>query len=844
MLLHGRARVVLLLMFSVLIMSPCSGASRLAPDWRDVPGTVLYALSLQDGEAVKLVGVMAQRVIPPYIYVRSLWKDSASLPVYANGANFITWASLEITGVMGTVAGQRIVIADRIRFYADSRGQICPPLPLFYIFEKEPVWPYMIDVPVAQNGGGYIPAPLDPTLQPSLPSKPQKAPAGTISNAKLGEIVENPSAKSSGVSTLSSTPPQIQGGEVDLEGKIVTAIFQSGNPPTVASFYIQERIMGGNGIRVIPQTPISLEIGDIVRVKGTVIESGASVAECYLAANANGIERTGYTLLPSPAGMSTKFTAAGAFGLQQALYSDTTAATPIVGAGLSPVGTRVRVWGLVTWASQDSTSFFVSDGFNLKSSYQGNEHTGIRLIYPIGCPGTYEVQDYVNGVTGVLGAEMTTETPILPVPVVRIPCGVQGRIIHVKSDSPGPTFDGKTWNTAYHTVGSGIAAATSGDEVWVASGTYEENITLPTGVRLFGSFAGNETVRQVHRAWIANQTILQGDNTDSVVTIASGATENTVLDGFTIQNGLGNASNYCGGGVYCIDASPTISHNIITANGHGFYSLGGGIYCSGGSPKILENTIMANRAINGGGIYCSQSVPMISGNVISNHVNIQFGGGIYLDSCPTAVVTNNTLTRNSVASGGSVYCYNSGGRIANNAISYNTTYYSGAGGIYCYDYESTLAPEITNNTIAYNSTGGIQCNSCSPTVVNNIVSNNSIGVSISGTSNPVIHTNCIHETTPYSGWTTNPSSDLLTDPLLVGVHLLSGSPCIDVGDNSVVQTFDTDIDGQPRKQPNNNPSAVVDIGADEWNELDNGVGVPITTNELDFFSSLVSYCGN
>lgn len=441
-----------------------------------------------------------------------------------------------------------------------------------------------------------------------------------------------------------------------------------------------------------------------------------------------------------------------------------------------------------------------------------------------------------------MGAELSADNTALPVPVVRVPCGGQGSIIRVKWDSPGPTFDGKTWDTAYHTVGSGLAAATSGDEVWVAAGTYEENITLPAGVRLFGAFAGNETVRQAHRAWLANQTILQGDNTDSVVTIASGAAGNTVLDGFTIQNGLGH-DYYYGGGIYCVDASPTISHNVITANGWDYYTQGGGIYCSGGSPLILENTISANRAGNGGGIYCYGASATISGNVISNHADVQAGGGISLDSCTSCVIINNTITRNWGASGGAIYCYNSGGRIANNAITYNTSYYSGAGGICCYDYESTFVPEITNNTIAYNNTGGIQCSSCSPTIVNNILTGNSTGVSISGGANPLIHTNCISETTPYSGWGTNPSSDLLTNPLIVGVHLQPSSPCINVGDNGVVQTGDTDIDGQPRKQPIENPNAVVDIGADEWCEADGGVITPVTTTELDYFSSLISYCG-
>lgn len=89
---------------------------------------------------------------------------------------------------------------------------------------------------------------------------------------------------------------------------------------------------------------------------------------------------------------------------------------------------------------------------------------------------------------------------------------------------------------------------------------------------------------------------------------------------------------------------------------------------------------------------------------------------------------------------------------------------------------------------------------------------------------------------------TNPSQDFLANPLIAGVHIQAGSPCLDTGDNSVVMAGDMDIDAQQRKQPINDPNAVVDIGADEWCESDGGVIMPVATTELDYFSSLISYC--
>lgn len=68
--------------------------------------------------------------------------------------------------------------------------------------------------------------------------------------------------------------------------------------------------------------------------------------------------------------------------------------------------------------------------------------------------------------------------------------------IYVKWDSPnnGP---GSEWDHAYHTIQAGINAGVSGDEVWVARGTYVERITLKDGIALYGGYAGSGTTRDI-----------------------------------------------------------------------------------------------------------------------------------------------------------------------------------------------------------------------------------------------------------------------------------------------------------------------------------------------------------
>nr|HPQ45383.1 choice-of-anchor Q domain-containing protein [Syntrophales bacterium] len=89
----------------------------------------------------------------------------------------------------------------------------------------------------------------------------------------------------------------------------------------------------------------------------------------------------------------------------------------------------------------------------------------------------------------------------------------------------------------FRTVTLGIDVSLSGDTVQVAAGTYNENISLKSGVVLQG--AGAQT------------TILQGTGTGSVVT-AIGADLNTRIDGFHITGG-GSETGSDGGGIFCRD---------------------------------------------------------------------------------------------------------------------------------------------------------------------------------------------------------------------------------------------------------------------------------------------------
>ena len=85
------------------------------------------------------------------------------------------------------------------------------------------------------------------------------------------------------------------------------------------------------------------------------------------------------------------------------------------------------------------------------------------------------------------------------------------------------------------TVSAGLVVGSTGDQVWVAAGVCIEQITLKSGVVLYGGFDGNET-QLVHRNWASHATILDGSDDrlshGSVVTASSGVTASTRIDSF------------------------------------------------------------------------------------------------------------------------------------------------------------------------------------------------------------------------------------------------------------------------------------------------------------------------
>jgi len=288
----------------------------------------------------------------------------------------------------------------------------------------------------------------------------------------------------------------------------------------------------------------------------------------------------------------------------------------------------------------------------------------------------------------------------------------------------------------FSTIQEAIDAAAEGDTVLVDPGTYVESLDFG-GKAITVTSSGGAAV-----------TTIDGNRTGRVVKFAYAEGLDTVLDGFTITNGLvslngggiicyyasptitdniicGNQAERDGGGIFCQGtASPLISGNIIEnnlASGSTFGSRGGGIACLSNycSPPISDNVFTANASREGGAIFCDRSSPTITGNVISENHAEWDGGGIscYWEASPT--VGGNTITRNSAdRSGGALSCYYSSPDVDGNIITENTARYGG--GIHCVD----SAAVITSNTVVGNSAeygGGFLCGQESFPILENLI---------------------------------------------------------------------------------------------------------------------------
>lgn len=216
----------------------------------------------------------------------------------------------------------------------------------------------------------------------------------------------------------------------------------------------------------------------------------------------------------------------------------------------------------------------------------------------------------------------------------------------------GATGSGTSWSNASGDLQAMINASAIGDEVWVAEGTYQpaagQWFSMKEGVKIYGGFpSNNDNAALGQRNWSMHPSILKGNGNSvirNVFTSSNKMTNESVLDGFTVRDGLyyGPSTSFSGGGIYNKYASPTL-RNLIIRNNRAY--AGGAIACEFNSSPIIINTLItANSSNSGNGLFCTSTVA-VSNPVLVNVTMIKNTNakGIRLNSGGTVTLFNSII---------------------------------------------------------------------------------------------------------------------------------------------------------------------------------------------------------
>jgi hypothetical protein len=427
-------------------------------------------------------------------------------------------------------------------------------------------------------------------------------------------------------------------------------------------------------------------------------------------------------------------------------------------------------------------------------------------------------------------------------------------IYHVDAAATGEK-NGFCWSDAFVVLQSALAAAESGDQIWMAAGSYLPDYDLNTGshtgdrhasfrlqndIVIQGGYAGYGAADPYERDIKKYETILSGDLmgndtpglspenllTDSsrsdnswTVILASGVNRSTVLDGCTVYGGQADikySDEGYGGGIYMEWGNPTLKNCTFHANAAA--DSGGGILNDCGLPLLINCCFEGNYCgWSGGGLCNNSGSPTLQGCRFENNY-AGTGAGLY--NLTSSVLTLDRCTFNSNVTtyrGGGIMIYEYGGQtILNNCLLTGNQAPEG-GAIGC-DAEDIGTLILNNCTIAENeaeNTGGGIFSRYGGLAINNCI------FWANADSTGYTETAQIHVPYPapnytcVQGWTGQwPGvGNIDADPCFVepgywdanglwvegDYHLLPDSPCIDAGDpDNMAGPDETDLDGNPR----------------------------------------------
>jgi len=553
--------------------------------------------------------------------------------------------------------------------------------------------------------------------------------SGTVpssaSNVTIGGsvVIDQPTALASNVTIQNGGHLQVGSGSSiigSLDSTLITV--QSGGT-------LQLQNSGSS----VTATDISIEAGGILNwFAGTIDISGGTLSStsnismglydtCTLQADFGVIEANMFTIGPFGSMHGTSWSYVDSFVNHGTIYADGSYSYTKIYGDYTQSSTGTLVTNFTsnasnTWLIVDNNSTISGTGISTiegtvrlvsNGGYTPTDFTTFDVLKNYeglhsGAFDTIEVVNFAGGVSfsqsnNVSGVTVTAN--VIPVHYV---------------DADNTSGDGTSWATAFPTVQEALSAASVGDQIWIAEGTYTpgysrlSTFTPMTFVTMYGGFIGSENAIE-QRDIPAHPTILSGDigvqndvtdNVYHVVTCPSFAIVS--LDGIIVTAGNANGSGAdqsIGAGIFQTTGWLTLTNCTMIDN----FALGngGGVYSNGGWSSYNNCTIDNNEARSGGGIYTLNADLAIDQTTLTSNrarattIGVSSGGGLYVDG-GSLTITDATFQDNIARTdmfvgghGGAIYATQTD--ILMSGIDFDTNHASSGGAVYFNDIGATVA---------------------------------------------------------------------------------------------------------------------------------------------------------
>jgi len=298
--------------------------------------------------------------------------------------------------------------------------------------------------------------------------------------------------------------------------------------------------------------------------------------------------------------------------------------------------------------------------------------------------------------------------------------------------------------TAYQTISAAIRAASSGDTIEVAAGTYTEAIDY-----------GGKDLEIVGASGPASTILDAGGSSAFAIVLSSGESKNATLEGFTVRNAGQQGAYVYSSGISFTDVIfedlgaegdsggaiqatwGTVEIDGCTFSG-GVASTGAHIYASGGKITSSSSTYDGATATVGGSWYLTDdAVGQLSSDTVSGNVATTNGGGLVVGSGASVEIDASTLSGNYAAGsygyGGALFVDNdssatvSGSTFEDNGYEEYDSAYTYGGAVTVYNYATaTISNTTFSNNLAYYG-GAVSAHTGSDLTLDNVTASDNYG---------------------------------------------------------------------------------------------------------------------